>query len=56
MGQSLGGCLPEDFFALTARQVSLAIADSVVSTVLGTVFAGLPDINVGTGDAADGGG
>lgn len=54
MGQTLGGCLPEDFFALTGRQVSLAIADSILSTVFNTVFPELPPLADGAGDAADG--
>lgn len=38
---AFGACLPEDYFARTARALSVAVADSLVSSALTPVFEAL---------------
>ncbi len=41
----LGTCSPEDYFALSARAVSVAVADSILATAISPIFdaLGLPE-------------
>ena len=36
-----GGCLPEDYFALTARSAAVLVADSLIATALSPLFEAL---------------
>ncbi len=46
-----GACLPEDYFARTARALSVAVADALLSSALTPVFEA-----IGAEDALGGGG
>ena len=56
-----GNCLPEDYFALSARGVAVAIADSILAVAVSPIFdaLNLPDgsqlleESPGTGDTGD---
>ena len=51
----LGTCLPENYFALSARTVSVAIADSILAAVVSPVFdtLGLADGSQFADDSQD---
>jgi hypothetical protein len=52
---ALGNCLPEDYFALSARNVAVALADSILAAAVSPVFdaLGLPDGSQLVDDSAD---
>jgi hypothetical protein len=62
--QSFGGCLPENYLALSARNVSVAIADSLLGLAVNPFLASLqttldetaPMGTTGADDSADTGG
>jgi len=51
----LGTCLPEDYFAFSARAVSVAIADSILAAAVSPVFEtlGLANGSQFTDDSQD---
>lgn len=51
---AFGVCLPEDYFARTGRALSVAVADSLVSSALTPLFEAL-GVDDSTGDDGDNG-
>ena len=49
---AFGACLPEDYFARTGRALSVAVADSLVSSALTPLFEAL-GVDDSTGDDGD---
>lgn len=49
---SVGSCLPEDYFAQTARSLSVTLADSLLSAALTPVFEAIGE-STGLVDSSD---
>ncbi|MCO6438830.1 MAG: hypothetical protein J5J06_17175 [Phycisphaerae bacterium] len=50
----LGGCLPDNYFALTTRNVAVAITDGLISLALSPLFDSFdPGSNGGSDNAND---
>jgi hypothetical protein len=49
----LGGCLPENYFALSARNVAVAITDSLLGLALAPLFGTIAPPSNGNDNAND---